>query len=224
MIIRLILSFVPLVGTSLGSLLGIVSKKLKKPEEILVAIATGILGAISFSLFFETINAIRNNCYLVILGFALGFLFIFLVYFFQTESISTKEKLLIAMIIHNIPEGILIGIALTNESLVTACALVTSISLQNIPDGIVVSMPLLSSKGKAKAFFMGVLSGAVEPVAAILIILSAKQFISYVEPFLIGFSFSAIIMICWELLKETEKKSLIAFIAIATVIFNTILS
>lgn len=226
MISKLFLSFVPLVGTSLGSLLGAVSKskKLKEPEELLVAVATGILGAISFNLFFETLSSFRSNCYLTILGLVSGFLFTFLVDFFQEESISIKEKLLIAMLIHNVPEGILIGIALADESLIGAYALITSISLQNIPDGIVVSMPLVSSKGKARAFWMGAMSGVVEPIAAILIVLSSQQFIRVVEPFLIGFSFSAIIMICWELLKETKNILLVVFVTIATMIFNGVLS
>ncbi len=223
---KILLSFVPLIGTSFGSLLGVVSKnkKLKKPEDVLVAVATGILMAISLNLFFETIDSFRSSTFLTIIGLVLGFFFVFIIDLFQSESITTKEKLLIAMIIHNIPEGILIGISLADESIIGAYTLITSISLQNIPDGIVVSMPLLSSKGKTKAFWMGVISGAVEPLASIAIILSAQQFISLVEPILVGFSFTAVIMICWELLKETKRISLVVITTIATVIFNSILS
>ena len=140
-------------------------------------------------------------------------------------TISKKSKLFWAMLIHNIPEGILIGISLVDTSIIKSLSLILSISLQNIPDGLVVSLPLVSVKGKKYALLMGVLSGIVEPIAAILIFsASNSNFISILEPFLIGFSFSSILMIFLELFKECKHLKTIGVTAILTYLFSTVLT
>lgn len=228
MMIAYVLSFIPLVGTFFGALLGIYNNfnnKFKEPEDVLVAVATGVLGSISFNLLFEAIEKIRY--YSMFIGLIAGFVFIFFMNYCATRTnITTKSKLFWAMLIHNIPEGIIIGIALTNTNLMLAIPLLISISLQNVPDGLVVSMPIVSTKGRKKALLLGIGSGIVEPIASILIILSASHAtnIRMIEPFLIGFSFSSILMITFELLQDCNKKKVALGALIFTAIFNSILN
>ena len=123
-----------------------------------MAVATGILGNICLNLFFEAIGKVRYPS--VFVGAVAGFAFIWIMeYCAMHKDITVKSKLFWAMLIHNIPEGILIGISLVNTKFLQAVPLVISISLQNIPDGLVVSMPLLSSKGLKKALMLGIFSG-----------------------------------------------------------------
>lgn len=221
------LSFIPLVGTALGAILGIFNNfndKFEKQEEILVAVATGILEAICFNLLIESLENLRNKS--LFIGILIGFLFIVLMNFFTKKSKSNiKTKLFWAMLIHNIPEGLIIGIALSGKEIVQALSLIFSISLQNVPDGMVVSMPAVSTLGKKRALILGILSGIVEPIASMAIILTTNSLhIQVLEPFLTGFSLSAIIMITAELIKECKMRTLMAITAIITIIFNSILS
>lgn len=226
--IEYILSFVPLIGTSIGAFLGIhntLSNKFEEQEDVLVAVATGILGSICFNLLLEASEQYRYKS--MYIGIIAGLVFIISMNTFSKHTNkNTKSKLFWAMLIHNIPEGILVGIALAESNLMLAIPLLISISLQNIPDGLVVSMPLVSTKGRKKALLFGINSGIVEPIASILIILSTSNAsnIGLFEPFLIGFSFSSILIITFELLQEciNKKTAFIAFI-LAT-IFNRILN
>lgn len=225
--ISYILSFIPLVGTSVGAILGINNKlynRLKDPETTLVAVATGILGSISFTLFAEAKEKVRYP--ILFIGILTGLIFILLMeYCANHTKITVKSKLFWAMLIHNIPEGIVVGIALADSNMIrTAILLLCSISLQNIPDGLAVSMPLLSSQGRKKAFMLGIISGIVEPIAAIFIIISSQNTnIQLIDPFLIGFSLSTIVMITVELLKDCEKKKIALYATIFTTVFNSIL-
>lgn len=225
MIKLFILSFIPLIGTTLGAILGIFNNKFEKQEEILVAVATGILEAICFSLLIESIENLRSKG--LFIGILAGFLFIVIMNFLAKKSnLNLKAKLFWAMLIHNIPEGIIIGIALAGKETLQTISIILSITLQNVPDGLVVSMPVVFTHGKRRALFLGIVSGIVEPVAALLIVISVTNSfnIQYFKPFLTGFSFSAIVMITIELVKECKKNPLMITTAIITIIFNSILS
>lgn len=226
--LKYILTFIPLIGTSLGAFLGAsnLKNKFKKSENALVAVATGILCSIAFNLLLESAEFIRST--IMYFGVLAGFLFIALVNFFaRKNNMNIKSKLFWAMLIHNIPEGIVVGLALSNETFVsTTFSLIASISLQNLPDGFVVSMPLVSTKGNKKALLLGIISGIVEPIAAILILVAAgkNSNLQTLEPFLIGFSFSAILLIAVDLLKECKKELKIVVISlILALLFNSIL-
>lgn len=229
--VKILLSLVPLAGTALGSVLGVLNcfnNKFKKGEDFLVAVATGILGSISLSLLFEagkTPKTVRNLCFLAI-GLLVGIFFIKIMNKTAKKAITTRFKLFGAMLIHNIPEGILIGISLANADFIKSLPLVISITLQNIPDGLVVSMPLVSIKGKRKSVVFGVLSGVVEPIATLIIMFLASNLesIQSIETILIGISVSTIIMITLDLLNECDSKKTVIITAIITTIFNWILS
>ena len=147
----------------------------------------------------------------------------------EPEGIKTKMKkqnlLMFAVTLHNIPEGMAVGIVLAavangNEQLTItgALALAIGIALQNLPEGAILSMPLKSEGvSKPKAFLMGTLSGIVEPIAALITILLAK-FISPILPYLLSFAAGAMIyVVVEELIPEAQegKHSNIATIALA---------
>lgn len=225
--LKYILTFIPLLGTSLGALLGISSFKdrFEKQEDTLVAVATGILCSIAFNLLTEAVEFIRYIS--VFFGLLFGFLFVFILNIIaKKKNLNIRSKLFWAMIIHNIPEGIVIGIPLADKSILPATvSLIASITLQNLPDGFVVSMPLVSKYGKKHALLLGILSGVVEPLAAVILIIAAGETssIQSLEPFLIGFSFSSIFTIVLDLLKECRKGSIVITSAIITLLFNSIL-
>lgn len=221
--IRLFLSLVPLVGTSLGSYLGVTkhNSKIDQQEDLLVAIATGILGAICINLCFEAFKYIRNVNLMI--GMMTGVVFILLMNQITNQE-TTHSKLFWAMLIHNIPEGIVIGIALSSAINVQNIGIVASVSLQNIPDGLVVSMATSPKYGRRKAILLGVISGIVEPIAtAIIIIATRNADISLIEPLFIGFSVAAIISIELDLLKSCKKMKLLIISFILTLLFNGIL-
>lgn len=223
--IKFILSLVPLAGTTVGSALGIfdgIYNRFKKEEDFFVAAATGILLSINVSLLLEGVTYISKvrSLAALALGILLGILFIMLMNRMANTTVL-HHKLIWAMFIHNIPEGILIGIALADGHIVTSISLVFSITLQNLPDGMVVSMPLVSRLGKRKAFLAGVFSGIVEPIAAIAMLVLSKNAtqIQRIEPFLIGFSLATISLIAKELLAECSNKKIVTLAAIANLAF-----
>lgn len=139
----------------------------------------------------------------VLSGFILGCLFIFIVekilsFYEKRKNLTLKRSgvLFIAVTLHNIPEGMAVGVVIagmlsqnTGITLTGALALAIGIAIQNFPEGAIISMPLKSEgDSKVKAFIYGTLSGIVEPIGAILTILLT----SYLTPFLPYFlSFAA---------------------------------
>ncbi|MFA5522242.1 MAG: ZIP family metal transporter [Castellaniella sp.] len=74
-----------------------------------------------------------------------------------------------AIILHNIPEGLAIGVAFAGPDLVGARALTLGIAIQDIPEGLVIAVALMGAGyGRGLSLFIGMLSGLVEPVAAVL--------------------------------------------------------
>lgn len=221
--LKYILACIPLLGTSIGAFTATFHNRLEEKEDTLVAVATGILSAITFNLFTEALGNIR---YSLFVGIAVGFLFMWVMNSIaHQKNLTTRSKVFWGMLIHNIPEGIVIGTSLASKNILPATiSIIIGIAIQNIPDGMVVSASLVSTRGKAKAILIGILSGIVEPVATIAIIIAAGKFvhIQRVEAFLIGFSLSAILVIAWELLKECKEKKIVLVIAIATIVFTSI--
>lgn len=224
--IKFFLSFVPLLGTSIGSVLGIsniLNQKLKIEGNLLISVTTGILASINVSLLLEAsafMGETRGIKSLTI-GIILGIAFIAIMNHFSHSAVNSKRyKLFWAMLIHNIPEGVVVGVGFLNSNIMTSLPIMISISLQDIPDGMVVSMPFKPIIGKKKAFVAGFLSGIVEPIAAILVMLIFKDSVTLeiFEPYLIGFSISTISLISFDLLKECSNK-LVAIITASLGIF-----
>ena len=122
--------------------------------------------------------------------------------------------LALAVTLHNIPEGMAVGVAfaavLANDpSIQMNDAMITTIgiAIQNIPEGAVISMPLLQEgKSKSKAFAYGTLSGVVEPIAAGLTLLIC-QVIKGMLPYLLSFAAGAMMfVVSKELLPEASER------------------
>lgn len=161
------------------------------------------------------------------LGFFLGGA----VLFFCDAAFARREKrektrsamLVFSVTLHNIPEGLCVGVAfgalaygLPGASLAGAMLLALGIGLQNFPEGAAISLPLLQEGyTRRRAFFWGQISGAVEPLAAVfgaLLVLYVRA----VLPFSLAFAAGAMIyVVASELLPESgEGKNVTAIAAI----------
>lgn len=141
------------------------------------------------------------------------------------EKVKSTTMLTLAVTLHNIPEGMAVGVGfagLMSQSagitLLEALALAIGIAIQNIPEGAIISMPLHSSgKGKFRSFVGGMLSGIVEPIAALITILLAN-FVVPILPYLLAFAAGAMIyVVASELIPEAQadRKSDLVTIGVA---------
>lgn len=120
-------------------------------------------------------------------------------------ALKRTTMLVLAVTLHNIPEGMAVGVVfagcLSGDSAVTmtgALALSIGIAIQNFPEGAIISMPLKAEgMKKQKAFLYGMLSGIVEPAAALLTVL-ASGFIVPALPYLLSFAAGAMIYVVVE--------------------------
>ena len=124
----------------------------------------------------------------------------------DTDFTRRQSTLLMAAItLHNVPEGMAVGVAfagmLAGDGAITpadAFALAVGIALQNIPEGTIVAAPLRSDGcSRSRSFVYGVLSGAVEPVGAVLTIL-LTALLRPVLPFLLAFAAGAMVYVVLE--------------------------
>ena len=134
----------------------------------------------------------------------------------HTEGIHTSWRrstlLVLAITLHNFPEGLAVGVAfgaaaagLPEATLTGAVALAIGIGLQNFPEGVAVSMPLRRAGiGRAKSFWYGQLSGIVEPVAGVLgalAVLSSQAMLPYALAFAAG---AMIFVVVEEVIPEAQ--------------------
>lgn len=129
------------------------------------------------------------------------------------SPLSRTMMMVLAVVLHNLPEGMAVGVVLAgwrtgNASLSLAAALTLSlgIAIQNFPEGAIISMPLRAEGvSKPKSFLYGVLSGAVEPIGALLTIAFAS-FIMPLLPYLLSFAAGAMIyVVVEELIPEMSE-------------------
>lgn len=224
---------IPFLGTSLGVACVLFMKEKMGAffECILQSFAAGVMVAASvWSLLIPSMEMVAGMGKLSFIpaaaGFALGILFLLcidrIVPHLHTftgkpegagSGISRTAMLVLAVTIHNIPEGMAVGVVFAgvlsnagNITLAAAFALAIGIAIQNFPEGAIVSMPLRAEgNSKGKSFFYGILSGAVEPAAGFLtIILSA--FIEPALPYLLSFAAGAMMyVVVEELIPEAEE-------------------
>ncbi|KAI4453693.1 zinc/iron transporter [Holotrichia oblita] len=139
----------------------------------------------------------------------------------QKKSFKRSMMLVLSITLHNIPEGLAVGVAfgsiaygLDGATLGAACLLAFGIGLQNFPEGTAVSVPLRrEGMSRRKAFFIGQLSGIVEPISGVLgalLVLKAR----FLLPYLLAFAAGAMIyVVVQELIPESQsnkKKDLMA--------------
>ncbi len=191
----------------------------------------GVMVAASvWSLLIPAIDMSENEGVLKILpaivGFLLGALFLFALdrllphfhaNFKQTEGIKSSWQkttlLILAITLHNIPEGLAVGVlfggvaaGIPEASIAGAVTLAIGIGLQNFPEGIAVSMPLRRmGLSRRKSFFYGQLSAVVEPIAGVLGAF-AVLFFTPVLPYALAFAAGAMIyVVIEEVIPEAQQ-------------------
>jgi len=223
---------IPFLGTSLGAAMVFVLRKSISDnlQKILTGFAAGVMVAASFWSLLEP--ALESSEHLGTISFlpaAVGFLvgvgfllFLDMVtphmhFNHQDEGPKSRmkrtTKLILAVTLHNIPEGMAVGVVYAgfragNAGITAAgaLALALGIAIQNFPEGAIVSMPLRAEgMGKGKTFLFGVLSGVVEPIAAVLTILAAEAVVP-VMPYLLSFAAGAMMyVVVEELIPEMSE-------------------
>lgn len=222
---------IPLMGTTFGSLMVFLmrDKVSAGTEKLLLGFASGVMIAASvWSLLIPSmelsVDTYGNlNWIPAVVGFAVGILFLLgidsLVPHLHLDSdkpegvrtkLSKTTMLLLAVTIHNVPEGMAVGAACVGaagETMTVAStfALALGIAIQNFPEGAVISMPLKGEgMKKGRAFAMGVLSGVVEPIGAVAMILLAS-FIAPLLPYMLSFAAGAMMyVVIEELIPEAQ--------------------
>lgn len=224
---------IPFLGTSLGSgcvffLKGQMSQRIQR---ILSGFAAGVM--VAASIWSLIIPAIEQSAHMgkfaflpAFIGVWAGFLFLLLLDYIIPHlhmnsqcpegikcNLGKSTMMVLAVALHNLPEGMAVGVVIAgwiagNEGISAAAAFALSlgIALQNLPEGAIISMPLKSSGMKrSKAFRYGVLSGAVEPIGAVLTILLANLLLP-VLPYLLSFSAGAMLyVVVEELIPEMSE-------------------
>ena len=216
---------IPFAGTALGSgCVLFMKKELSNPvQKMLTGFAAGVMTAASvWSLLIPSMEQSSSWGKLgflpAVIGFWLGTLFLLLLDHVIPHLHMNAERaegpkshlakttmMVFAVTLHNIPEGMAVGIViagfLTGSAEITAgsaLALSVGIAIQNFPEGAIISMPLhAQGRGKGKAFAAGVLSGAVEPVGAALVIAASSVFVP-VMPYLLSFAAGAMMYVVVE--------------------------
>ncbi len=130
------------------------------------------------------------------------------------KGISKPAKLFLAVTLHNIPEGLAVGLAFGNafiqaemSAFYSALWFAIGIGIQNFPEGSAISLPLGQSlKSGKKAFWYSVLSGAVEPIMAIVGVLLATS-LSAIMPWMLAMSAGAMLFVVAEELLPEAKAS-----------------
>ncbi|MBR5295843.1 MAG: ZIP family metal transporter [Clostridia bacterium] len=212
----------PFLGTFLGS--GTVfflkaSPKIKT-QKCLYGFAAGVmLASLVWSLLIPSFE-FSSSPFPTLIGFLLGAgMFILLGEWEKRRENAgplTKKKLFWAVTFHNIPEGMAVGVALAGAltgtlSFGSALLLSMGIALQNFPEGAIISAPLATTGvSKKNAAGIGILSGAVEPLGAILALL-LTSFITWLLPYILSFAAGAMLFVVADELipallgKEKEK-------------------
>lgn len=236
---------IPFIGTTLGSAMVFLMKNKMNPkvEKMLLGFASGVMIAASiWSLIIPSLDMAEEQGVITWLpatiGFLIGIIFLLIIDSIiphlhlntdKPEGIKSKlnktTMMMLAVTIHNLPEGMAVGISLAgalagNAGITMAGALVLAIgiAIQNFPEGAIISMPLKAEGlSKGKAFWYGTLSGIVEPIGAVITILITSA-VSSILPYLLSFAAGAMIyVVVEELIPEAQagEHSNIATIGVA---------
>lgn len=219
--------------TALGASLVMFFKSVNKNlMDAMLGFSAGIMISASFFSLISPALSMAGKNPIVTIGFIFGGLFLFIgdkIYEHYSDNTNDSLKRVIMLIfsitLHNIPEGMAIGVAfgsikygIDGATLASSIALALGIGIQNFPEGTAVSVPLLREGfSKKKAFLIGNLSGIVEPFSAIIgYILVLK--IRVILPFILAFAAGAMIYVVVEELIPTsqtnERKDLMALFTI----------
>ncbi len=224
---------IPLLGTTLGAAMVFFMKGDMKPlvQKALLGFASGVMIAASvWSLLIPAIEmeeAAGGVAWVpAVVGFLFGIGFLLLLDTIiphlhlnshhpegRPSGLGKSLMLVLAVTLHNIPEGMAVGVVLagmlnSSGAVITtasAFALAIGIAIQNFPEGAIISMPLVGSGlSKGRAFCYGFLSGIVEPLGAILTIL-LTSLVTPILPYILSFAAGSMIyVVVEELIPEAQ--------------------
>ncbi len=220
---------IPFIGTASGAgMVLFMKKKLSASfEALLSGFAAGVMTAASvWSLLLPSIEmsgGYKLRFLPAATGFIFGFAFLIILekavsrLFYSSTDVSLPAAkrtavTALAVTLHNIPEGMAVGVALaaavnspSQASAAAATALSVGIAIQNFPEGAIISMPLKADGvSKSKALLLGVASGAVEPLFGI-ITLALTGAVRTALPYLLSFAAGAMIcVVVKELIPEAK--------------------
>lgn len=224
---------IPLFGTVLGSSFVFFMKNDMPPrvQKALLGFASGVMVAASvWSLLIPAMEMNEDMDKWAVMPAAVGFMagigFLLLVdritphlHLGETKPegprshLSKTAMLSLAVTIHNLPEGMAVGVVLagamqgdTGISAAAALAMSLGIAIQNIPEGAIISMPMRAAgNSRMKSFILGGLSGIVEPIGGIIVILLASV-MTPILPYLLAFAAGAMIyVVVEELIPEASE-------------------
>lgn len=233
---------IPFIGTCIGSMFVFFCKKelSDRFHKCMIGIAVGVMLAASvWSLIIPSIDMSSNiyviKCLPTIVGLVLGIIFLICVDIVsrKIENNVKKEKinmLWFSVTLHNIPEGMAVGVCFAGLlsgnaeiNLINALILALGIGIQNVPEGAIISMPMhAKGKPKFKSFISGVISGIVEPIAAIFTI-ALLNLVVPLLPYLLSFAAGAMIYVVIEELVPEMQVGKKSYCGILSVIFGFII-
>ena len=227
---------IPFLGTTLGSALVFFMKRElnNTVQKMLSGFAAGVMVAASvWSLLIPSIDMSADMGKLSFIpaaaGFLLGIFFLLILDTviphlhvnesepegLKTDRLKKTTMMVLAVTLHNIPEGMAVGVAYAGAlslgsgiTLASALALSVGIAIQNFPEGAIISMPLKEEgMSKNRSFLLGTLSGAVEPLFAYLTILLTGLVVPFL-PYLLSFAAGAMLyVVVEELVPESQNGS-----------------
>ena len=228
--------------TTIGAAIVFIFKKPNKNiMDAMLGFAAGVMIAASFWSLLEPSIEMANNlnmCSWIIasIGFLCGGILLFigdkLFNHFDNNFLKKRDgfkrclMLIFSITLHNIPEGLAIGVAfgslnygLEGATIASSLILALGIGLQNFPEGTAVSVPLRrEGMSRKKAFFFGQLSGIVEPISAVIGALLVTK-IRLLLPFLLAFAAGAMIyVVVQELIPESQSNKKKEIMALFTLI------
>jgi ZIP family zinc transporter len=224
---------IPLLGTMLGSAFVFFMKDGLSPrvQKTLLGFASGVMVAASvWSLLIPAMEMEADNGKWSVVPAAVGFLlgmgFLLLLDELTPHlhvgsdtpegprsRLSRTAMLVLAVTIHNLPEGMAVGVVFAGAeqgaaglSLASAVAVSLGIAIQNVPEGAIISMPMRAEgNSRWRSFLIGSLSGAVEPVGAIAVLLLASLLMP-VMPYMLAFAAGAMFyVVVEELIPEASE-------------------
>ena len=224
---------IPFLGTSLGAACVFFMRKSLSDavQRALTGFAAGVMvAACVWSLLIPAIEQSTDmgkwSFVPAAVGFWLGILFLLLLDHVTPHihrnaeaaegpqsKLQRTTMMVLAVTLHNIPEGMAVGVVyaglLSGNADITAAGALTlsiGIAIQNFPEGAIISMPLCAEgMSKGKAFVGGVLSGIVEPIAAVLTVLAASLIVPAL-PYLLSFAAGAMMyVVVEELIPEMSQ-------------------
>lgn len=218
---------IPFIGTTLGAACVYIMKDTLKDrvQKGLSGFAAGVMVAASiWSLIIPAMDMVEdrlaNMAWIpAAIGFIAGIIFLLILDSviphqhidsdqpegMKAESLRKTTMMVLAVIIHNIPEGMAVGVSFAGVlygrgdlTMAGAMVLAIGIAIQNFPEGAIISMPLKAvGVNKHKAFGMGIFSGIVEPIAAIITILLSSIMVP-ILPYLLSFAAGAMMYVVVE--------------------------